>query len=271
MNSSGNPGIAGYEDIHENLRFWFDRLVALAGTEPLVLYDIGANDGELTIPFCRHPHRVYAFEPLPRARRRLLDRAEGEASRDSLTVIPCALGEREDRAAMEVYSDDTFSSLHTRPREDLAQYDLHVAERIEVRVLPLDVFTGDGAAGTGLVAGPLPAPDIVKIDVEGAERSVLLGAAETLMRHGPAILVEYSCVNTKNAGYPREEILRILHSFGYRRVFGLYRNRDRSLYTGSALESCRIWNVLALSPRYMSALEGTDIHDTLPAEPDAYS
>lgn len=285
MSSSDGAGIGGYGDIHENLRFWIGRLVSLSGPDPLVLYDIGANDGELTLPFCRAPRRLFAFEPLPAARGRLMQRAVETGADKALTVLPCALGETAGQAVMDVFTDDTFSTLHGRPQDDLDQYGLRLVDRSEVPVLALDSLTDTGSAGesppavlsavlstvieASVPAGltvPLPPPDIVKIDVEGAERSVLRGAGETLGRHLPSILIEYSCINTKNAGYAREEILETIRSLGYEEVYGLYRNRDRSLFTGAALESCRIWNVLAFSPRHRSALEGVEIRDAVPPE-----
>ncbi|MCG8478328.1 MAG: hypothetical protein MI724_04465, partial [Spirochaetales bacterium] len=45
-----SPAIDGYDDIHDNLRYWMGALARAAGGRELVVYDIGANDGELSLP-----------------------------------------------------------------------------------------------------------------------------------------------------------------------------------------------------------------------------
>ena len=273
-----------YGDLHHNLRYWISRLVDAAGPGSFVVYDIGANDGELTLQPARASHRVIAFEPGPAARERLRRRGEEIGSGAALTIIPCALGASTGEADLQVYSDDTFSSLHHRPEKDLARYELEVTRTVRVPVVPLDALTGVIANGEsedpafvdrvaqplppGMPPGsslPLPPPDLVKIDVEGAERDVLRGALGTLRTHRPAVVMEYSCVNTENAGYPRELLLELLHEAGYDAIFGLYRNEDLRLYGGAALASCRIWNVLAIPPRFTGARSGQEI---FPAVPD---
>jgi hypothetical protein len=43
-----------------------------------------------------------------------------------------------------------------------------------------------------LISGGLPAPDLIKIDVEGAEQLVLLGAQRCLSQTRPALILEIS-------------------------------------------------------------------------------
>ena len=50
---------------------------------------------------------------------------------------------------------------------------------IPVRVTTLDILRGD-----------LPAPTLIKLDVEGAEDRALLGMRETLVRDRPAVVCE---------------------------------------------------------------------------------
>lgn len=242
----------GYDDIHGNVRYWIETLLAAVAhdTPAPVLYDVGANDGELSVnalarvrTATRQP-RVIAFEPGSAARARLFARLSDAGLSGALwgeadcTLVPVALGDRDASVEIEFYSDDTFSSLYHRPQDDLTRYELTVTERRAVRMRRLDDLVADGV---------VPPPDLVKIDVEGAERAVLQGAAETLTRYQPPILMEYSCINTENAGYQREELLEALTAAGYTAVYGLYRNTDRALYRGAALTRCQIWNVIAIA------------------------
>ena len=250
--------IDGYKDIHDNVRFWIERLTrSIRKDGAVVLYDIGSNDGEVTLPVllggagetgavlgerAGGVHLV-AFEPLPGARARLINRVTGEGLTVALwgtadvTVIPLALGDTDRMITLDVYDDDTFSSLYERPPAELERYRLTAVEQVRVRMRPLDDLVR---------AGTVPPPDAIKIDVEGAELSVLRGAAETLSGWHPPILMEFSCVNAGNAGYDRAELVDLLESLGYTRIFGLFRNEDRYLYGKESFSDCRIWNVIAL-------------------------
>ncbi|MFP4153023.1 MAG: FkbM family methyltransferase [Alkalispirochaeta sp.] len=245
--------IDGYDDIHDNVRYWVERLVVQATPTDgaIVLYDIGANDGEVTIPAVLslragtnrgNPVRIVAFEPLPAARARLITRARecglsfamwGEAD---ITIVPLALGNEDRMIELTVYSDDTFSSLYERPDEEMERYHLEAAEVVTARMRPLDDLVRGGT---------VPPPDVVKIDVEGAERGVLTGAVETLTRYTPMVVMEFSCINTANAGYDRRELVELLRTYGYDRFYGLYRNTDRTLRGEDSFDDCRIWNIIA--------------------------
>jgi hypothetical protein len=56
----------------------------------------------------------------------------------------------------------------------------------------------------------------VKLDVEGAERDVLLGASNLLSRSlRPVILAEVQDIRTRPWGYPAREIVQLLDRVGY--------------------------------------------------------
>lgn len=256
--------IEGYDDIHDNVRFWINRLTRgvaasaqhtapTGATRAVVLFDIGANDGEVTLPILRETSddrlgavQIVAFEPIPEARARLINRVVTMGftvalwGRADVTVIPLALGDADRMMSIDVYDDDTFSSLFSRSREELERYHLTATEQVEVRMRPLDDL---------IRSGTVAPPDVVKMDIEGAELAVLHGGAETFTNRHPPLLMEYSCVNTANAGYDRYRLIETLASFGYTSIFGLYRNEDRRLYGPDSLKDCRIWNIIALHER----------------------
>jgi FkbM family methyltransferase len=60
------------------------------------------------------------------------------------------------------------------------------------------------------------APDVVKIDVEGAELLVLRGGMATLERDRPAVLAEMLRIHSAAFGYHPNEILELMASLSYR-------------------------------------------------------
>ena len=57
--------------------------------------------------------------------------------------------------------------------------------------------------------------DLMKVDVEGSERGALLGAAATLNRDHPDVLIEANALTCGEAGYSYRELLRLLAGWGY--------------------------------------------------------
>jgi hypothetical protein len=69
---------------------------------------------------------------------------------------------------------------------------------ISVKVVSLDEEIAEGR---------LPVPDVVKLDVEGAEVAVLSGLRETLIRHDPVVICELHASN--------DAVLRLAGECGY--------------------------------------------------------
>ena len=68
--------------------------------------------------------------------------------------------------------------------------------------------------------GTIPAPAVIKIDVEGGELAAFRGAEETIRRHRPHIVFE-SDENTGRFGYTRSELLAYLESLAPYRFFSV--------------------------------------------------
>jgi len=56
---------------------------------------------------------------------------------------------------------------------------------------------------------------VIKIDSEGSELFVLEGARETIAKHHPFIITEYSRENADQYGYTPEKIIEFVEEFGY--------------------------------------------------------
>ncbi|HWG09695.1 MAG TPA: FkbM family methyltransferase [Solirubrobacteraceae bacterium] len=146
------------------------------------VYDVGANIGFFTILCSRlvgPQGRVYAFEPIPQNLATLRHNVTLNAL-SNVTIVDKALSSATGTAEMFVSPWSAFHSLNV---EGATKQDNHGPEtgEITVQTVTLDEFVG----GEGVRA-----PDLVKIDVEGAELIVVDGMRETLRSVKPLLLCE---------------------------------------------------------------------------------
>ncbi len=131
------------------------------------------------------------------------------------------------------YVRDASAYSGLRLRSDLGDA-ASSAEVIQVRVARLDDELPDGFA-----------PDLIKIDVEGAEVKVLHGAVETLSRYRPVVLFEHGVGGADLYGSTSGELHDLLIGAGMR-IFDLegdgpyVRDRFEKLFTQP------VWNFLAV-------------------------
>lgn len=150
------------------------QLVASLCDPHRVSLDIGADLGEFTIAMAASSRSVIAFEPRPAQARDLA--AMFDAVGAAVRVEAVALSDEPGTIAMRVVeSEPGRSTIDTdNSLGDLTGDQIRV---IDVPVKRLDDLNLDDVG-------------LVKIDVEGHELAVLRGAAETLARNRPAIVVE---------------------------------------------------------------------------------
>jgi FkbM family methyltransferase len=129
-----------------------------------VFFDLGANAGYYSViaaPRCR---QVYAFEPLP----------------ESLGYLRrhIALNQLANCTAIEAAAGDFDGPVHFS--KSFTKYEGQISDDGELSVVSvrLDTFCQTH-----------PAPDLLKIDVEGAELAVLRGAEQLLIERRPAIFL----------------------------------------------------------------------------------
>jgi FkbM family methyltransferase len=144
-------------------------------TADSVVWDVGAATGFHTLIMARavgSEGRVVAFEPLPE--NLVLLRANISLNGfENVIVIEQALSDRARRGVLVPEGDDEVSIALAEPG--------YAEGGTEI-----DVTTAD----TLLLEGDVPAPSVIKIDVEGAEIELLQGAREILKRHKPVLVVE---------------------------------------------------------------------------------
>jgi FkbM family methyltransferase len=168
----------------------------------MTCYDLGAHHGFhsfLMARFAGPGGKVYAFEPQPRnvefIKAALLNNLETE-----IEVIHAAVADSTGLRTFHFVSSDSMlgklSGTEKHPEWGDATY-----EEETVPVVSLDDWMKLKEARP---------PDLMKIDVEGAESSVLMGAEKTLTSRYPLILLSV------HGGRQMLACTEILDKFGYR-------------------------------------------------------
>ena len=172
-----------------------------------VFVDVGASTGYFTV-LAAHvvgpEGEVVACEPGPQNQSVLLLNTVVNALAN-VRLVPCAVS---DESAVLVYhrlggGNGAIAAFDGTP-QGMGGGELVQARRLD------DILTG------------IARVDLVKIDVEGAEGRVLAGAGETLRRHTPTLLFEFSPPALQTvSGVRGEDLLAGLAGLGYRfRVLG---------------------------------------------------
>lgn len=185
-----------------------------------VCLDVGASLGTYTVILARlvgRGGRVHAIEPRPRSLRVLL-LVRRLLTAGNVQVHPIALSDRADgevivtprRRWLLPVPGRTFlkGSLQAGPEGYYPGWSQEFGGAAEREVV---TRTLDGFA----VENRLDRVDFVKIDVEGAELRVLLGAEATLTRHRPAILCEIEDRHTRKYGHGADDVFAWLVSRGF--------------------------------------------------------
>lgn len=208
-------------------------VAALDGFLPTggVAIDVGAAYGLYTLTFAARvgpAGHVLSVEPLPGPSRWLgwVVRALGV---DNVILRQRALG---DHAGTGRMSLPRRRGLPVHGRAFLSDDAGHLGSNAEFPVdepVPVSVDTLDAAVG----ALGLSRVDLVKIDVEGAELSVLRGADRTVRVHRPVVLVEIERRHLIRFALEPAEVVAWFAARGYR-MATLHHGRWRSVDTVTA-------------------------------------
>lgn len=170
-------------------------------TPGAVVVDVGANIGHTAMAAARATGpggRVLAFEPVG-ASHEMLVRNLALNGFDNVDTRKAACGAEAGRVPVFVDpSVRNYASL--RPVEGLTE-EQHMCDvvRLEDELRQRDL-----------------APDLVKVDVEGGEWSVLAGLGGLLGEGLPTLIIEMSSANMARFGYSPVELARWLVDLGYR-------------------------------------------------------
>jgi FkbM family methyltransferase len=161
-------------------------------------FDIGASKGVFSQVFCRlQPDaRAFSFEPSPSAMIDARELAELNRCAPRITFRQTAVGRESGRAAGHLQPGGFVNIESATAGEAGGEFEMTSIDD-EVRALDL-------------------APDLIKVDVEGYEYEVLIGARELLARSKPPICLELHLDLLERRGIQARAVTAELQSHGYR-------------------------------------------------------
>jgi len=175
-------------------------------------FDIGANTGSfIFLPLLNKSINCYAFEPNPLAFEALDENIKLNNLENNVKCFNLGVWDENKELELKVPVDMTDSGLATLGNNPSRfQYDNKSGEYKNLKV---KCETIDGL----MESLKLESLELLKIDTEGAELSILKGGEKTLKEHKPSILLEYDDKNTTQFGYRKDDIVELLKSYGYSR------------------------------------------------------
>lgn len=195
----------------------------------LVIFDVGAYTGEITKIYREiFPNStIYCFEPFPSSFRKL----ERLSVNKFIKPYQTAMSDQVNRTKLYVNADLTCNSFFPRPTDGTKYYS-HKAENlgeIEVDTTTIDYFC---------IKENIAKIDILKLDVEGAEKKVLMGASEKISKNTVSIIyTEVMFTPHYEGGCLFHELAGFLEKHGYT-LFNLYnlkRAKNEQLRWGNAI------------------------------------
>jgi FkbM family methyltransferase len=174
-------------DLQREKDYWLGtyEMELMAGIADLVApdsiaYDLGANIGYISLMLARcvgEQGRVYAFEALPSNQERLEQNIQLNKLEEGVIVVPAAVSDRSSVLSFMVAASGGMGKVAGSAGRHTVEY----AETIEVNGIALDDFV--------YLEGK-PAPDVIKIDIEGGEVLALPGMRRILKEKRPVIFLE---------------------------------------------------------------------------------
>lgn len=180
-----------------------------------VVLDVGANIGQyvlLAADAVGSSGHVYAFEPDPRNRVLLEANIQRNSFTDRVSVWAGAVSASSGEVYLELDSDGTRNSVKSQPPGG--------KPGMVVRSTSIDDFT---------IENNIKEINLIKIDVEGHELSVLQGASLTIARCRPHIFLEFEPDHACDDGASAKKILEMLAKWDYEIEFVSARGSSASI------------------------------------------
>lgn len=192
----------------ENFRF------LLQHVKPgMVIFDVGANCGQMTLFFMKHSHpggRIVSFEPV---------QANASYLRKNIELQPHNQARLIQSAAAAVAG---FLKFYYDPKTPtmggLEGMLAHTLSRTDERIMEVECVSLDDVIREGEEI-----PELIKIDCEGGGLGVIQGAEITLTDHRPKVFFE---IHASSVDSPEMEALRLLSQ---KHGYNIYRQSGAAL------------------------------------------
>lgn len=163
-----------------------------------VVYDLGANIGSFSISAAaNHPQATFvAVEPEPRTFNHLVKNVELNGLSDRVDCKQMVVSDIGGEASLNI------SASSNQATHSLVKTTHHGTESITVDKTTLDA-----------ISSTFPDPDVIKIDVEGAEKNVLEGGSRTLGGE-PTILIDIHGSELRKFGESPTGVCESLTAYG---------------------------------------------------------
>ncbi len=209
----------------------------------IIIFDVGAYIGQVTSIYKNtFPTAViHCFEPFPES----FEKLHQLCGDKSINAYNTALADKEGVATFQINTDSTCNSFFPRPENGMRYYS---EQSRNIREIQVQTTTLDGfCEKLGI-----PAIDILKLDVEGAEIKVLKGAIKKLgNKQIKLIYSEVMFIPHYQGGCLFHEVSGFLSQYGYS-LFNLY---DLKRAHNGQL---RWANAIFLSPQMRAGIEATE-------------
>lgn len=183
-----------------------DVLEAIRALSPRggVVFDVGAHHGFMTCVASGcvgAKGQVVSFEPNPLSVEQW-NRAVALNQLENVALVEAAVGDHAGKVALNIQKGT--ATWNTSLFRDVIRAGYEV-EVVEVDMVTIDAYVEK----TGL------APDVIKIDVEGAEFLVIKGALKTIQAHRPALIMEFNPIAAEAAHTTIGRLVEDLTGLGY--------------------------------------------------------
>jgi FkbM family methyltransferase len=162
--------------------------------------DVGANVGLIAAQLARlvgGSGRVWAIEPIPRNHRRLHQLAD-DNQLSQMRIVEGALSNQTGEASIRIPVDGQSGWASFTKSWDMGGSVNTPTWRLD------DLITGE--------AGRI---SFIKLDVEGFEPQVLMGATQTLASMRPCVMCEFNDILLRDAGSSSAALLEMFSELGY--------------------------------------------------------